>query len=144
MNIDELLNKVKDVKPKTVWIDPYDCDDLLGELDLMGLNIGSFESDRLTTKRVCSWTFTDTMVGLEVMFLDKIPAALRFKRYRKGDFDFLWISVEEKRRVFDYFISLVQQNETALPRFLATEPAIDAILEWISDYEYKEHFSTCW
>lgn len=142
MTFDELVARVQNVPARPVWICRWDSD-LLDELELQNVNIPDTESDRLVERTVCSWTCTDTGVGLSVLFLDDEAVALSFQRYRKSSPDYLWRDAQAKKQTFDYIVSLIAEQVVGEPRWLATEAAIDAVLDWVDEYEFKEHYRTC-
>lgn len=139
MTFDEIVDKVQDQKPRTVYIDPWDCD-LLEELGLRSVDIDSAESPRLVTREVLSWCCTDTGVGLDVLYLDDEAVALMFQPAPHACPDFLWRDAPAKQQVFDYMVSLIRPQHLEDPRWLATESAIDGIIAWVDDYEFKDGF----
>ena len=60
------------------------------------------EQSRLGTREHTTWTCTDTMVGLFVLYLDKEPVAILFKPFRKSDIEIYWVSVPDCERVSRY------------------------------------------
>lgn len=142
MTFEELVEKIKDQPPASYWIDPWDCD-ILEELGLFNIQgMESQVSTRLATRCAVSWICTDTGVGLDVLYLDGDAVALIFKRFRKISPDILWRDAKAKQAVFDYFISLIQPPENKEPRWVTDEKSIDAIFEWIDDYEFKDGYQS--
>lgn len=139
MTFDEIVLKVQDQKPTPIYIDPWDCD-LLEELGLRSVDIDSAESPRLVSREVLSWCCTDTGVGLDVLYLDDEAVALMFQQYRKANNHFLWRDAPAKKQVFDYMVSLIRPQHLEDPQWLATESAIDGIIAWVNDYEFKDGF----
>lgn len=117
-------------------------------LSAIGLDIIHHNYDdpvNLTTNHLKQWYCTDTLVGIDVIYLNNHPVAITNKRGRKCDVNIYFLSEESKTSVKDYLLSLYNKEEEDYVDYL-TE---DKLNEEMGDYfkiEYSSEvlYKTAW
>lgn len=75
------------------------------------LDIPYVNQTRLTSYWVGNWYCTDTYVGYKLYFFDDAPVAFTSQTARKSDEIFHWFSLDTTKKIKDYLLSLLIEEE---------------------------------
>lgn len=105
MKLIEIIKQVDKTEENAAWVNTME----LGEE--FYLDVPYAEQERLRAFWVSSWLCTDTVVGSKLYFLDDEAVAYSTQSSRKSDEVFYWLDLDAVKKVKDYLISLIVEEE---------------------------------
>ncbi len=78
----------------------------------MNLNIYNYpDQHKLTSYFIGNWYCTDTFVGYKVYFFENEPVAVSYQGGRKMNEEIEWLSKESYKKVRDYVLTFLEEEE---------------------------------
>ena len=107
MKLRDLIASVDKSDKNSNWVDIGEISNELGINDY----IQTPDSCLIKAYWISKWCCTDTWVGIIVYFIDDKPVLLTSQKGRKCDVSYYWVSVETRKQVTDYILSLKEKDD---------------------------------
>lgn len=105
--------KIKEIIHRVNKSDQFKCIVYIGDIaESISIDARNYDDqDRLISYYIGSWYCTDSYVGYKVYFFDNEPVAVSAQTSRKATEEVEWLSKECYKKVKDYILTFVQENE---------------------------------
>lgn len=113
-------------------IEWFDLDPFCYELDIHEVNLTKAYAG-LTAYWIQHWMCTDTMVGMQAIFLNNEPVALTTQVARKSDCNIHWLNKDSLERTRDFLYSCIDSRESD-GRYQFIDPDETTSLYFTVDY----------